>query len=335
MVNLIRRNSTILTGGRWSICSGAHWIFYPACPYNINTNYDTIEIQTPYCKDTQCIINTIFLSKIKRGCFDDSFIEKAKYKLRLYDPSKLIYPINIKPDPINWIPLGISQEDFIQFKDLDDFKSVFIDREPEYITLAEFGDQRTGQSFDDGLKTCYFEIFAFLKNKGFDDSILDSNYYEGIAPKIYDENLFAYDLPIEEYTSHSFPIEEIKPLVQVSHNNFRGESDLKIACLLYDFYEVLSIERKNLLEIMTNNSSSYPLKAERWQDAYTSTGRRRYKPISMGFSLKIEKNLLINYIERNNLELCYEIKLKRSCSRGTPESYMKWYNLNRRIAITN
>ena len=32
MVNLIRRNPDILTGGRWSICSGAHWIFVPACP---------------------------------------------------------------------------------------------------------------------------------------------------------------------------------------------------------------------------------------------------------------------------------------------------------------
>ncbi|BBE18838.1 hypothetical protein AQPE_3007 [Aquipluma nitroreducens] len=32
MVNLLRRNPTILTGGRWSICSGEHWIFYPACP---------------------------------------------------------------------------------------------------------------------------------------------------------------------------------------------------------------------------------------------------------------------------------------------------------------
>jgi hypothetical protein len=214
--------------------------------YNINTNYDTIEIQTPYCRDTQSIINAIFLSKIKKGCFEDSYIEKAKYKLRLYDPSKLIYPINIKPDYINWIPMGISQDDFVKFKDMDDFKSVFIEREQEYITLAEFGNQRTGQSFDDGLKTCYFEIFAFLKNKGFDDSIMNSHHYEGIAPKIYDENLFVYDLPVEGYTSKSFPIKEIKPLVQVSHNNFRGESDLKIACLLYDFYEILGIERKNL-----------------------------------------------------------------------------------------
>ena len=38
MVNLIRRNPTILTGGRWSICSGAHWIFVPACPIKRQTH---------------------------------------------------------------------------------------------------------------------------------------------------------------------------------------------------------------------------------------------------------------------------------------------------------
>ncbi len=46
MVNLLRRNPTILTGGRWSICSGAHWIFVPACPpedLNTDVNYITVE----------------------------------------------------------------------------------------------------------------------------------------------------------------------------------------------------------------------------------------------------------------------------------------------------
>ena len=301
--------------------------------YNINTNYDTIEIQTPYCKDSQSIINTVFHSKIRRGCFEESFAEKAKYKLRLYDPSKLIYQINHKPDYINWIPLDIPDEDFIQFNDLNDFKSTFIKRELEYITLAEYGNQRISKSFDDGLKTCYFEVYAFLKNKEFDDSILDSYYYEGISPKIYDENLYVYNLPRKEYNSSSFPINGIKPLVQVSHNNFRGESDLKFACLLYDIYDELNIERRDLLKILTNNESDYPLKAERWQNAYTSTGRRRYKPISEGFNLKIEKNILIEYIKKNDLELCYEIKIERSCSRGTPESLMEWHNLNERINV--
>jgi hypothetical protein len=79
----------------------------------------------------------------------------------------------------------------------------------------------------------------------------------------------------------------------------------------------------------------YPLKAERWQNAYTSTGRRRYKPISEGFCLKIEKNLLINHLKENNLELCYEIRFNRSCTRGTPESLMKWHSFRHRITITN
>ena len=39
---MLRRNPTILTGGRWSICSGGHWIFIPACPARVNQHVSII-----------------------------------------------------------------------------------------------------------------------------------------------------------------------------------------------------------------------------------------------------------------------------------------------------
>ncbi len=300
------------------------------CNYNINTNFDTIEIFTPYCDSTQDFINEVLYSKIKRGCFEQEFIEKIKFQLRLYDPSKLIYPINTRPSYINWLPLNTAIKDFESLIASEKFKFDFVNREDEFITIAEFGNQRNGGAFDDNMQTCYFDIYAFMKKKGFNDSILDTYNERGISPRIQDENLFTYDLPIRGYSSSSFPIKEIKPLIQITHNNFRAESDLTFASLLYDVFDDFNIQRKNLLEIMTADFD-FPIKAERWQNAYTSSGRRRYKPTSEGFTLRMSKKYLVEYLEQNNMELCYEINLRYSDSTSRPESYMTWHSLAERF----
>jgi hypothetical protein len=45
---------------------------------------------------------------------------------------------------------------------------------------------------------------------------------------------------------------------------------------------------------MIDDNEEYPLKAFRWQNAYTSgSERRRYKPTSEGFTLKVTVQYLI------------------------------------------
>jgi hypothetical protein len=75
----------------------------------------------------------------------------------------------------------------------------------------------------------------------------------------------------------------------------------------------------------------YPIEAFRWQNAYTSTGRRRYKPTSEGFTLKIKREVLLNYLSQNNMTLCYDISLSRSATKFSPENYMNWFDLKKRI----
>jgi len=297
--------------------------------YNINTNFDTIEIQSPYYDETKSSINRIFNSKIKQGCFEENFIEAIKTMFRVYDPSKLLYAIVLKPDYINWLPREISENDFTEFKDFDNLVNLFTNRETDYLTLVEIGSQRPNKDYSENQFTCYFEIFAYLKRKDFDDSTLDKGTRK-IIPFIKEDNLNAYEISSSNYTSTSFPIKEIKPLLEISQNRFRGESDLVHANLLSDIFTDLEIEEANLLEIM-QGKKDYPIEAFRWQNAYTSSGRRRYKPTSEGFTLKVRKDVLLKYLSDKNLVLCYDIKLRRSTTKYRPEDYMDWYDLKKRV----
>jgi len=300
--------------------------------YNINTNFDTIEIQSQYYDEIKCSINRIFNSKIKRGCFEEGFIEKIKTMFRVYDPSKLLYRIMLRPDYINWLPKDISESDFTEYKDFENLIKLFTNRETDYLTLVEIGSQRPNKDYSENQFTSYFEVIAYLKEKDFDDSVLDKGNRKMI-PFIKEENLNTYEISSANFTSTSFPIKEIKPLFEISENNFRGEPDLVSANLLSDVFADLGIEKANLLEIM-QGKKSYPIEAFRWQNAYTSgTGRRRYKPTSEGFTLKIKREVLLNYLSQKNMTLCYDISLSRSATKYRPENYMDWFKLKKRMEV--
>ena len=296
--------------------------------YNMNTNYDTIEIQSPYYDEVKSSINKIFHSKIKRNCFESSFIEKIRTKFRVYDPSKLLYTIVTRPDFINWIPENISEKDFLSFSNFDTLINEFIQREEGYITLVEFGNQRVNR-YKELNGTCYFEVKAFLKNRDFDLDKLD------ISPFIQLENQHGYEMSLKEYSTSSFPIKEVIPLIQVSYNNFRGEKDLINANLFSDSFSNLGIREKKLLDVFIEEEGS-PLKAISWIDSYSSSpgiDRRRYKPKSEGITFKINKELLLDYLNENDLVLCYNVLLSRSADKYISENHMNWYDLDKNIEI--
>jgi len=292
--------------------------------YNINTNFDTIEIQSPYYDGVKDSISKVFYSKIKRNCFNPLFIEKIRMKFRVYDPSKLLYSIKSRPAYINWISESISADDFLNFSDFDSLVNELINREEDYITLFEYGNQWINK-YKELNGACRFEVRAFFKSPDFDLTKLN------ILPFIQLENQYAYEMPLTEYDSSSFPHKEVVPLIQISYNKLRGEQDLANVNLFSNIFSGLDIEEKNLLSIFTAQED-YPLNAIRWINSYKSgPDWRRYKPSSDGFTLKIKKEILLNYLQKNDLILCYNFKLKRSTDNDRPEKYMNWVDLNRDI----
>jgi hypothetical protein len=296
--------------------------------YNINTNFDNIEITTPYYDQVKSSINRIFHSKIKQECFDYEFIEEAKLLFRLYDPSELIYKSTKKPVHINWLP-QISKSDFISFKDGKTLCDEFVNREDEYITLFESGSQRNKERHGKETPTCYFHTYSFLTKENTDISILKNGTKE-LMPFFERENIYNNEFPATTINPNTFPLHTIKPLLEISVNKFRGEETLHKAIPFLTIMKELEIESRCLLDILLKDDD-YPIKASFWKEEYTF-GRRRFKPIAEGFTLKIKRDIFIEYLKKSKMTLCYDFTLKRSIDGyHIPENYMKWQDFNTRI----
>lgn len=294
--------------------------------YNINTNFDAIEIHSSYYNELKSSINRAFWAGINAGSFDSIFTDRIKTLFRVYDPSKLLYREISKPDYIKWIPENISKGDFTRYTDFETLVSQLVAREEDYITLAEFGSQRVNR-YKILHGTCYFEVTAFLKNKEGKLKKLSKNPYLEL------ENQYAHEIPSHNFNSSFYNEKDISALIHLSHNNFRGEPDLVNANLLSDVFVKFGIEQRSLLEIISKDDH-FPLQACRWNSASTSgTDRRRYKPESNGFNLKIKKDVLVDYLNTNNMKLCYHIKLERSSSEYIAENSMNWFDFDRIVEI--
>lgn len=296
--------------------------------YNINTNFDNIEITSPYYDQVKSSINRLFHSKIKQGCFEYDFLEEAKLLFRLFDPSKLLYRPSKKPSYIDWLP-QISMDDFIQYRDRDTLINNFIKRENEYVTLFECGSQRHKEKYDKQSPTCYFRVCSFLAKENTDLSILEKGQQRFVLC-FENENIYNNEFPATTINPNTFPINTIKPLLETSVNKFRGEKELFKAIPFLTIMDELGIEPKCLLEILLQNEK-YPIEAFFWKGEYTF-GRRRFKPISEGFTLKIKKDIFTQYLKKNDMVLCYDFTIKRSIDGyHIPEDYMKWEHFTKKI----
>lgn len=294
--------------------------------YNINTNFDTIEIYSPYYDELKSSINKVLCSGVHNGSFESFYIDEIKALFRVYDPSKLLYREISKPNYINWIPEDITKADYLRFTDFETMAAQLATREKDYITLAEYGSQRVNR-YKVLHGTCYFEVSAFLKNK--DGKLKKLKLY----PYLEMENQYAFEISSPSFTSSLYKEEDSSALIHLSRNNFRGHSDITCANLLSDLFVKAEIKPRNLLEIICQDDD-YPLKACRWISASTSsTDRRRYEPASEGFNLKIKKEVLVNYLRSNNMKLCYHIKLERAAEEYISENRMAWFDLDRIIEI--
>jgi len=295
--------------------------------YNSNTNFDVIEIHSNYYEEVKNSLNEIIYEKIKRDCFETEFIDKLSLEMRLYDPSRLIYKAITRPEYINWLPKS-SPEDFIQFKDLYNVDETFIEREEDFITLFESGSQRSLDGHRESKFTSYFEVYTFLKKKEFDIEFERLKY----DPIIVEKNQFAYEMPNSKRNINTFPIKGILPILEVSRNNFRGEKHLSKAVIAKDFFKMLDYGQPNLSDLLQSTSETGKITAIHWQNAYTS-GRRRYKPSSEGFSLKIKKSYLKIFLEKNNFDLCLNFEVNRSNTPYVNESQMEWKSFQKTVVV--
>lgn len=290
--------------------------------YNLNANYDTIEITTPYDDEVRDSINKVFYRKVKQGAFDDELIAELGRQLRRYDPAKLFFRPVSQPAYANWLPKNDSETDFLSFKDLSGWVNDYIDREPDQVTLFEAGDQRPASDYPKSHFTVKFRVFAFLMQNGLPLK-QQVEKLSRLEPAIFRSNDFLYEMPALSSKSADFPMKGVCPVLAISQRLFRHAEDLQNVFLLPDIAQKFGVSATSQ-DIVTSLQQG-PLSTIYWQGHYASgVNRRRFKPMSAGLTVKISKAALSAFLKENDLKLCYDVKLERSTDKYKPGAEMDW-----------
>jgi hypothetical protein len=290
--------------------------------HNINTNYDLIEINGPYFNIVQKALNEVFAQEIRNQNYEDIDIGKIQNYFRLYDPANILNKVYQKPSNINWINSKITDEEYLAFDDLSECFSEFTERDNEWLTIYEDGHQRTGEKFGGAKRTTYFKLIAFMISSQ-ESKHIKQLQDSGITPFCLMENCYTFEIPNVFPKSDDFPITEVRPLVGISENNFRGNNDLSIATILPDILEVLQLSRENETSLNYCKDRNICVESLRWQEEFDQD-RRRQKPKSAGVFLKIRKDIIQSYLDDWGYKLCYTILLKRSTDKYKSEEDIQW-----------
>ena len=295
--------------------------------YNANTHFDTIEIHTPYDDEMYDSINAVLYAKVRNGAFDEEGIEKLKYASRVWDPSKLLYRPRKKPAYVNWLP-DLPEGQFSQFLHAPALLKHLIEREEEYIPLAEYGSQRPGNNDHPTHRNIItFRAHAYLVEKEGGRA----NQVNPSSSQPAQTNLYAFELPVAGRQAAPQPEGR---LLDASFNNFRTMSDLIQAWVTQEILATITNPPASLLQSLVEKENEGTVEAFRWQRAYTDgVGRRRYRPTSEGFTLKMKKSTMQNILAAGNFELWYHLFIQLAGDYFRPETHLNWHRLNEHIRV--
>jgi hypothetical protein len=290
--------------------------------HNINTNFDTIEINGPYFQDVQKALNEVFDQGIRSQEYSDEAIQAISPYFRLYDPSDVLVINEKQPDNIHWVDANASDEEFLTFSDVGNLLANFVNRDKEAITLYEDGHQRSGGEIQRTKKTSYFRIVAFLVASD-RPYLLDMLKERRLRPFMVVKNRYRFELPTVFQNGSTFPISGIRPIIGISERAFRGQNELSIASLLPDAIEQLGLTRESSHSLNYLKNNELALEFISWQDAF-DTERRRQKPASAGVSLRIKREVLETHLDAQGYHLHFLLTLRRSTDKYVPEEKMNW-----------
>jgi len=123
---------------------------------------------------------------------------------------------------------------------------------------------------------------------------------------------------------------DVRPILGISKNRFRGQKELSIAALLPDVLDELRLSRENSYSLNFNKNGKQIIDWTNWQRAYDQD-RRRQKPRAAGVLMTMRRDVLDRHIEGLDYQLCFEIKVKRTADKYKPESQMNWQYFHRVI----
>ena len=289
--------------------------------YNINTNFDTIEIGGSYDNAIRSALNRGIQILVNAHELDQDGLEDEDDVLRLRDPSDALVRKVQRPTQVCWIKEGISDEDFLAFHDLEDIKSGYALRDGDWVTLFEHTEQRTSDKHDSHpQRAAKIHVVAFGIPRDISrPAITDLRSEAEFLPRL--RNRYRFELP---HTESPRGRGHIIPLLVVTSRAFRGRKTPNMAALTPHIVTNLSLVRADgdLLGLVDRNQQMVVRSIE-WQEAFDQ-GRRRHEPKSEGFLLQMKRDNLRRMAEQEKLHIYAMVSVKRTTDRYKPEYEMHW-----------
>ena len=291
--------------------------------YNINANFDVIEIRGPYDSSVRSALNRSVQMLVDAHELDHGGLEFVEDVLRLRDPSDVLVRKVQKLVQVCWIEDRISDEDFLEFRDLEDIKSGYASRDGDWVTIFEHTEQRTGDNHSsDPQRATKVRVIAFgVPQYAPCLTISDVQIEAGCGSLLRLRNRYRFELP---RTVPPRGQGNVVPIVVVTSRMFRGRSTPNMAALAPDMVTNLSLvgADDDLLGLVDRDRQTVVRSIE-WQEAFDQ-GRRRHEPRSAGFLLQIKRDNLRLMAEREGLHIFASISVKRTTDRYKPEDEMHW-----------
>jgi hypothetical protein len=296
--------------------------------YNINTNFDIIEISGDYDRAVREAMNLALHELVQEHSVDEDALGETADMLRLYDPTAVLVRRVSQPGKITWIDEALSDEEFIGYADIDSLKERYALRDERWVSLYENTEQRIGDRLGADQKRAnkvHVTVFGVIRGSPAPTlREIDEDSREGALAPL--RNRYRFELARIEPASSQLLSGiggRFVPIVQVSRRLFRGRHTPDLAAIVPELVKTLGLERHDQDLLGYALGGHQVVRSIEWQEAFDQ-GRRRHEPRSTGFLLEMDREPLSRWADTMGMDLWAHLLVARTTDRYKPESKMDW-----------
>lgn len=289
--------------------------------YNINANYDVIEISGPFDRAVRASLNRAVQTLVDSHDVAVEDVGAVENVLRVRDPSDALVRRIQRPIAVSWNERAQPEDEFLGFRDLDTRVGDYPGRDGEWLTLFEYTEHRSGDRYRGLQRATVAQVVAFgiARGQPVPTATEMSNASKSVVRRI--PNLYRFELAEKRPSQNTG---RFRPLVVATSRTFRGRSTPDMASFDPVLAGVLGLTRsdKDLLGFV-NAAGNRVVRSIEWQEAFDQD-RRRHEPRSVGFALQILRSELHRLADAENIDIWAWGTFRRTTDRDQPELKMDW-----------
>jgi Cap4 dsDNA endonuclease len=292
--------------------------------YDINSNYDVIEISGEYDRAVRAALNSSVQMLVESHAINHDALEQTEDLLRLCDPSDVLVQRIPRPFNIAWIDDELSDDEFADFVDMEGLKAEYPMKDGNWVTVFEYTEQRTGErSRTDRQRATIAQVMIFGLPRGDrppNATEIQAEMRSGSLAHL--RNRYRFELVRAIQPSG---VGRISPIVVVTSRKFRGRSSPAQAAIVPNVVQALGLHQNpdDLLGYL-NKGGDRVVRSIEWQEAFDQD-RRRHEPRSVGYLLQIKRDMLKCLAKDRDVEFWAHLSARRTTDRYKPEYQMMWH----------